>query len=509
VRRTAPRAARLLAGLAVLVLVAAGCTQRVRWMSPTNGAGATPAAGAVAWRACPELAGDLLPTVPKGLSYECGTVRVPQDWSSPGAGPTFDIALVRVRAHQSGRIGSLVFNPGGPGVSGVDEAVYLSTVLPSEVMQRFDLIGFDPRGVGRSDPVKCFSDADQDSSFGADPDPVSQADFDAVVALDRRMAAGCQAQYGDSLRLFSTEQTARDVDAIRAAIGDPKLSYLGYSYGTLLGAVYAQLFPTRVRAMVLDGAIDPTAGAVAASQSQVQGFEHAFDEFAAWCVQQHCRAGTNPRATVTGLIAAARTAPARYADGRSATGGWILTAVAGALYAQSRWKLLGDAIGDLAKGDPGRIFQLADEYAGRDLGGHYTNEFDMFTTVECDDDAGNETIAQARSLQADWRARYPLFGPYAAVGLASCAVWPARRDPYPTGRAVGAPPIVVVGTTNDPATPYEQAGKLADMLGVGQVLTWQGEGHTAYPQTDCLRRAVDGYLIRLAVPAKGLTCPPK
>src|SRR5262249_39633877 len=157
------------------------------------------------------------------------------------------------------------------------------------------------------------------------PDPVSQADFDAIVSLDQRMAAGCQAKYGDTLSLFSTEQAARDIDAIRVALGDAKLNYLGYSYGTLLGAVYAQLFPTRVRAMVLDGPIDPTADAVAAAQSQAQGFEHAFDEFATWCVQQRCRAGTNPRATVTGLIAAARTAPAKYADGRSATGGWILT----------------------------------------------------------------------------------------------------------------------------------------------------------------------------------------
>jgi pimeloyl-ACP methyl ester carboxylesterase len=299
------------------------------------------------------------------------------------------------------------------------------------------------------------------------------------------------------------------MDAIRAALGDTKLNYLGYSYGTLLGAVYAQLFPTRVRAMVLDGPIDPTAGPVAASQTQAQGFEHAFDEFAAWCVQQRCRAGTNPRATVTGLIAAARTKPVRYADGRSATGGWILTAVAQALYTPNRWKLLGDAIGDLVNGNPGRVFQLADQYAGRDLGGHYSNEFDVFSTVECDDDPGTATVAQARSLQADWRAKYPLFGASAAVGLASCVAWPAKRDPYPPGPAVGAPPIVVIGTTNDPATPYEQAAKLAGMLGVGQVLTWQGEGHTAYPQTDCLRRAVDGYLIRLAVPAIGLTCPAK
>jgi pimeloyl-ACP methyl ester carboxylesterase len=506
VRRIAP----LVAGLLVLALSAGGCTVRVRWMSPTRGpaAGATPS-GAVAWKPCPDQAANLLSQVPSGTAYDCATVRVPQDWSSPAAGPTLDLALIRVRAHQSGRIGSLVVNPGGPGVSGVDLAVYLSGELPAEILQRFDIVGFDPRGVARSSPVKCFTDADEDASFAADPDPVSQADFDALVALEKRMADGCQAKYGDTLRLFSTEQAARDMDAVRSAVGDAKLTYLGYSYGTLLGAVYAQLFPTHVRAMVLDGAVDPLATPVASAQGQAQGFEHAFDEFAVWCRQKACGAGQDARAALTARIAAARTAPVRYSDGRLATGGWILTGVAAALYAPVAWGLLGQAIGDLAKGDATKIFQLADSYAGRDRSGHYDNQFDIFGTVECDDDPGTETIAQARSLQADWRARYPLFGTFMAVGLVSCAVWPARRDPYPTGRATGAPPIVVVGTTNDPATPYEQTAKLADMLGVGRVLTWQGEGHTAYPQTDCLRRAVDGYLIRLAVPSAGLTCPPK
>jgi pimeloyl-ACP methyl ester carboxylesterase len=506
VRRIAP----LVAGLLALALSAGACTTRVRWMSPTRGAAPEATAStAVVWKPCPEQAADLLSQVPSGISYDCATVRVPRDWSSPGAGPSFDLALIRARAHQSGRVGSLVVNPGGPGVSGVDLAVYLSEELPDEILQRFDIVGFDPRGVARSSPVKCFTDADEDASFAADPDPVSQADFDAVIALDKRMADGCRAKYGDTLALFSTEQAARDMDAVRAAVGDAKLSYLGYSYGTLLGAVYAQLFPTHVRAMVLDGAVDPTATPVASAQGQAQGFEHAFDEFAAWCQQKHCSAGPNPRATVTALIAAARTAPVRYSDGRSATGGWILTAVASALYSPVAWGLLGQAIGDLGKGDATKVFLLADGYAGRDRSGHYDNQFDIFGTVGCDDDPGTETVAQARELQAQWRVRYPLFGAFMAVGLASCAVWPAKRDPYPTGRAVGAPPIVVIGTTNDPATPYEQTAKLAGMLGVGHVLTWQGEGHTAYPQTDCLRRAVDGYLIRLAVPAAGLTCPPK
>ncbi|HEY2673371.1 MAG TPA: alpha/beta hydrolase [Rugosimonospora sp.] len=505
------RAATLVAAL--LAVAVAGCTPSLRWMSPPaagkpavnapNGA-----AGSVAWKPCQQEATALLPKVPAGVAYDCGTIQVPQDWANPSDGHTFDLALTRVRSgKQTTRVGSLVVNPGGPGASGVDLAVYLSTELPADVLQHFDVVGFDPRGVGRSSPVKCFTDTDEDATFGANPDPVSQADFDAEVALNRKMAQGCQTKYGDALRLFSTEQAARDMDAVRQAVGDPKITYLGYSYGSLLGATYAQLFPKNIRAMVLDGAIDPTANTVASVEGQAQGFEHAYDEFAAWCRERSCAAGADPRATLTTLLNTAKTSPARGSDGRTATGGWILTGVAESLYSQEEWPLLGQALGDLTSGNPTKIFQLADAYAERDPSGHYTNMFDIFNTVECDDDNSGETIDQARALQSQWRTKYPIFGTQMALGLISCAVWPAKRDPYPTGKAVGAPPIVVIGTTNDPATPYEQTAKLAGMLGVGQVLTWQGEGHTAYPQTECIRQAVDGYLTNLTVPAAGLTCP--
>jgi hypothetical protein len=170
---------------------------------------------------------------------------------------------------------------------------------------------------------------------------------------------------------------------------------------------------------------------------------------------------------------------------------------------------MAQAIANLGHNDPSGVFELADGYASRDRNGHFGNMFDIFNTVQCDDDASGETVDQARTLQQQWRTKYPLFGTSLAVGLLSCAVWPVKRDPYPTGKAVGAPPIVVVGTVNDPATPYEQTAKLANMLGVGTVVTWQGEGHTAYPQTSCIRASIDAYLINLTVPAAGLTCPAK
>ncbi|MFC7482746.1 alpha/beta fold hydrolase [Luedemannella flava] len=210
---------------------------------------------------------ELLGGVPRGITYQCATIKVPQDWTAQADGKTFDIALLRARSsRQSDRIGSLLINPGGPGGSGVDYAVYLSQ-LPG-LNSRFDVVGFDPRGVGRSTQVKCMTDQQLDTLFGYDPDPVSKADFDKFVAVNREVSDACSAKYGESLRLFSTVQTARDMDAVRAAVGDPKTTYLGYSYGTLLGGVYAQLFPTNIRAMVLDGAIDPAEQSEARSRGR-------------------------------------------------------------------------------------------------------------------------------------------------------------------------------------------------------------------------------------------------
>jgi pimeloyl-ACP methyl ester carboxylesterase len=502
----------LLAMVAVTLLVLTGCVSPpTRWAAPISGrGGVSPSPGAKPqWTPCPEIAQQLLGKRPSNVAFDCATIAVPQDWSAPQDGKTFKIALIRARvAGQGQTLGSLVVNPGGPGVSGIDLAVDLSQRLPVEILRRFDLVGFDPRGVGRSTEVKCFSDATLDANFGADPDPVSQTDFDAAVALARTMAQNCGDKYGDSLRLFSTEQAARDIDAIRTAVGDPKLTYLGYSYGTLLGAVYAQLFPTKVRALVLDGAVDPTQKSVTASETQARGFEHAFDNFGAWCKANasKCPIAADPRGAVVAALDAARGSPVIGAGGRKATAGWVFVGVLYALYSQQLWPYLGAGVAKLRSGDPAVMFQLADSYAERDVSGHYNNLFDALLTVNCTDDDASPTVERARALQSEWRAKYPLFGTSAALNLV-CAQWPGKRDPYPAGKATGAPPIVVVGTKGDPATPYEQTAALADMLGVGVVLTWEGEGHTAYPQTRCINEAVNAYLIDLRPPAVGTTCP--
>jgi len=528
---THSRTARFLAVLALAGLVAAGCTGE--WPGggteePVGGSDASPrkaAAGELAWQPCPELVDELVGDIaPSGfieqltarIAYECGSLTVPRDWAAPQAPGTFEIALVRARSEdQRDRIGSLFVNPGGPGASGIESAVYLSFGplvggLPAAVTDRFDVVGFDPRGVGRSSPVECFTDAELDESFAAPPDPAGQAEFDAVVAQTREQAQTCGAEYGDTLRYFSTRQTAHDLDALRAAVGDEQLTYLGLSYGTLLGAVYAQLYPERVRALVLDGAVDPEQDAVAATEQQAAGFERALDNFAQWCsgVPEECPLQPDARAAVTGAIEAAGADPVAGPDGRAATDGWVFWAVVSTLYSREAWPALGSALEQLEGGDPRAVLALADAYAQRSEDGSYPNIFEANSAVTCADEELGVTVPEVRGLQQDWRADYPVFGAPLAMSLLGCVLWPGTTDPYPTGPAEGAAPILVVGTRGDPATPYESTARLAEMLGVGVVLTWEGEGHTAYPGTDCINDAVDAYLVELTVPPEGTSCPP-
>jgi pimeloyl-ACP methyl ester carboxylesterase len=521
----APRLARpaVILLVAMLVVATTACTGDRDGEQPAPPA-AGDAAGDVSWQPCPELVAELIGDVApesvieeltEQVAYDCATVPVPQDWANPQSPETFDISVVRARSNdQQDRIGSLLVNPGGPGASGIETAVFLSFGsqvggLPDGVLERFDIVGFDPRGVGRSSPIECFTDSELDDAYAAEPDPVEQADFDALVTRTRQQAETCAAKYGGALPLVSTEQAAHDMDALRAAVGDEKLTYLGFSYGSLLGAVYAQLYPQRIRALVLDGAVDPEQDSVASSEQQAQGFERAMDNFAAWCDQSpdECPLQPDARTAIEAALDDARQSPVSGEDGRDATAGWVFTAVISALYSRDFWEPLAAALDQLAGGDPTGVFDLADSYAQRATDGTYTNLYDANLAINCADDAGGVTVEQVRQLQGEWREAYPMFGAPLATSVLNCALWSAPADPYPVGPAAGAPPILVVGTLGDPATPYEATGRLASMLGTGVVLTWEGEGHTAYPETPCISDAVDAYLIDLTVPAEGTTCP--
>lgn len=497
--------------------------------SPTGGSGspgasasatpsrppADPTVGEVAFTDCTAV---IKPQIAKqtggnrDLHFGCGRLRVPLDYTDP-SGEGIQLFLLRVRlGGQQKRIGSLLVNPGGPGGSGLDAAVGLGLQLPPELLRRFDLVGFDPRGVGLSNPLECVSDSLKDRGIALDPDARTAAQYAAQVTVAKESAQACSQKYGAALAHYNTEETARDMDLVRQAVGDAKMSYLGYSYGTRLGSVYAQLFPTRVRALVLDGAVDPVQGDVASAETQARGFENAFSQFAANCKAdgQSCPLGPDARAFVTGLLNAARKAPipsSKAGEKRRATAGHVLLAVISALYDQGDWSDLEKALATAKAGDAAGVFELADRYSQRDADGKYSNIVDASLTINCTDSGDTVSAATVRSKLAQWRTKYPLFGTSLALGLLGCQQWLGPRHPLPKVHAAGSPPILVIGTTNDPATPYASAGVLAHALARGVLLTWDGEGHTAYPKTPCVTKAVDSYLIDLKVPAASTRCP--
>lgn len=448
------------------------------------------------------------------LTFSCGRLAVPLDYSQP-AGPTIGIYVLKIHSKSqrpADRLGSLLINPGGPGSSGVFSAASLVTSLSQTVLDHFDIVGFDPRGVGLSDPVQCTSDSQKDLLTAANPDVRTAAGRAAARRLYTTVANACVAKYGTALGDYNTEATARDMDRIRAALGDSLLNYLGFSYGTELGAVYAHLFPSRIRTAVLDGAVDPEASELTQAERQVQGFHDAFDQFAADCrTRPACAVLGDPRAAVTALIAAADRSPihsTRPGETRAASGGVVITAVVAALYNSGRWDALGQALVAARKGDSAQLFALADSYSERDEStGHYTNLLDANLVISCNDSTLNVTDDLVATTAAQWSAKYPIFGRNAAASLYACVGWPASDQPLPSSvSAPGAPPILVVGTLHDPATPYADTAALAKAIGSGVVLTWDGQGHTAYLRSQCVTEKVDEYLVTTKAPAI-TSCP--
>ncbi|MGY1772044.1 alpha/beta hydrolase [Blastococcus sp. SYSU D00813] len=451
---------------------------------------------------------------PRSLAYECGYLDVPISYEEADS-ETLPMFVIRARfPGQTDKIGSLVVNPGGPGGSGADAALSLSQTLPEDVLRRFDVVGFDPRGVGLTTPVECFTDEQKDQFFADEPRPVQQEQLDAVLGLYDDIAASCADTYGDALGAFNTVDTARDMDRLRAALGDEQLTFLGYSYGTTLGSTYAELFPEQVRAFVLDAAVDPDADAQANAEAGAAGLEAGFDAFAASCTGliSGCPVGDNPRQFVYDLLGQAGAAPipsSAPGETRQATPGVVMTAVTAAMYDPASWPQLSQALRAAQAGDAAGLFSLADSYSQRQDDGSYSNLFDANLAINCADTPEDVTFSrdQVAALAADWGFRYPLFGADSAAALYLCSVWDAPRTPLPERDAEGSAPIVVVGNAGDPVTPLSGSVDMAEDLTSGVLVTWQGQGHTAYPKTDCVTGAVNAYLIDLVVPQDGLTCP--
>ena len=439
--------------------------------------------------------------------FECATLAVPLDEDDPAAG-SLPLALTRRPAGDPGaRVGSLVVNPGGPGASAVDFLQAVWPGLPTPLADRFDLVAFDPRGVGRSGQVRCGTTAELDGWVALDPTPDDAAELDALERGSAELAAGCAERSGRVLPHVSTADAAADLDRVRAAVGDERLTYLGYSYGTALAAAYLDRFPTRVRAMALDGALDPALGWDGVLAGQARGFERAFEQFLADCERTRCAY----RDAVTGDLGAAYDRLAARVDRTPLPGsgertlgpGELVLGVGQALYSRTAWPSLGQALAAAEDGDGSELLALSDSYLDRTSEG-YGGITEANLAVNCLDQPWPRErepyVALAQRLEAD----APRFGEAIALSGLPCASWPVP----PTGRpgavtGAGAPPVVVIGTTGDPATPYAWSVSLAEQLERGVLITHRGEGHTVYFSGGpaCVLDPVTDHLVTASVPA--------
>lgn len=439
---------------------------------------------------------------------ECAKLKVPQDYSDPD-GKSIEISVLRVKSTGQ-KAASLVVNPGGPGGSGVDYAAAADGIVSSQIRKHFDVVGFDPRGVSRSAPIDCLDDADLDAYMAKDPTPDTDAELAADVKEQKKFAEGCTAKSGDLLGHVSTEDAARDMDVLRAALGDGKLTYLGKSYGTYLGATYAELFPDRAGRLVLDGVIPPDASSEEVVIGQAKGFDTATKAWAQDCVDNDCPLGSSVDdvvKSVQDLLDQLDQNPLPGSAGIKLTEGWATWGIAQALYDQGMWSQLTDALVSAKDGDGGPLSELGRTYAGRDAGGAYaSNLMEALPAVNCLD-RPEEGVDQDALIDKAVEAA-PIWG-RALASESPCSQWPVDSTNTPHKiDAKGADPILVVGTTRDPATPYEWAVRLNDQLADSALITHEGDGHTAYMrQNDCVDKAVDQYWLTGKTPdGDALTC---
>ncbi|MFI1014021.1 alpha/beta hydrolase [Streptomyces sp. NPDC020965] len=441
-----------------------------------------------------------------GKQWQCATLTAPLDYDKP-SGSTLGIALIRAKAKDSGRrIGSLLFNFGGPGGSGV-ASLPISARGYETLHSRYDLVSFDPRGVAESSAVVCRDSARKEAGLLLDNTPDTPAEEKAYLDDAVAFGAGCLQRSGTVLPHVGTTNTARDLDLIRQVLGDDKLRYLGFSYGTELGAVYAHLFPSKVGRLVLDAVVDPTADYTGHARHQVVGFQRALENY---FKSRGVAAGAGT-ARVAKLLAGLDRKPLRTDTDRPLTQSLALTGIVVPLYSKEQWPYLTEALKQAESGNGTQLLMLADSYNGRDEQGRYTTRDHSQRAISCADTKGRVTAAQVKSRHlADFTKVSPVFGPYLAWDLAGwCADWPVPGEwETPQVSAEGAAPILVVGTTGDSATPYEGAKRMADALGagVGVLLTNKGEGHGAYGTTDCVTKTVDAYLLDGEVPKNGTVC---
>ncbi|MEU1131119.1 alpha/beta hydrolase [Streptomyces sp. NPDC005900] len=471
--------------------------------SEDKGAGEGRAAQKLDWHGCKAPEGGTAP----GAAWQCATLQVPLDHAKPD-GETIGIALIRARSTGKGdRIGSLLFNFGGPGGSGVSGLPSFADMYGT-LRERYDLVSFDPRGVGASEGVRCRDDkATQAAEEKVDLTPDTSAEEKAYFKDAADFGAGCARGAKKLIGHVSTVEAARDMDLMRQALGDDKLHYMGISYGTELGGTYAHLFPERVGRLAMDAVSDPSADSVGHAENQARGFQRALDNY-------FTAQGENPKAgakRIEKLLARLDREPMRTSGDRKLTESLASTGVLVTLYSKQTWPALTGALRDAEKGDGTALLRLADAYNERDPSGRYSTQSHSQRAISCLDAKDRSTPREAEKRLARFRGISPVFGEFLAWDTAGwCYDWPvAGLHDSPDVRAPGSAPILVLGNTGDPATPYEGARKMADELGegVGVHMTWKGEGHGAYGNgSECVDDAVDAYLLHGRAPKDGKVC---
>ncbi|MDT5335341.1 MAG: hypothetical protein QOD90_846 [Mycobacterium sp.] len=501
---------RLIAAL-LAILLAATFTGPTASASP-DGQYALPYGQPPVWGNCADVVGSaaVIPTA------QCGTVSVPIDYAKPD-GPQAQLAVIRVPA-TGDRIGALMVNPGGPGASAVDTVAGMAASLAdTDVTRRFDLVGFDPRGVGHSTPrVLCRTDAEFDAYRREPMTDYSPAGVAHIEQIYQQIAQECIARTGqDFLANVGTASTARDMDVVREALGESQINYLGYSYGTELGANYAERFPDRVRTMVLDGAVDPSSDPVAENIRQLVGFQTAFDDYAANCGQSvDCPLGQDPTQFVARyhqLVNPLVEQPGRTSDPRGLSYQDAITGTVNALYTQRYWKFLTSGLLGLQRGtDAGDLLLLADDYQERDTAGHYSTQQDAFTAIRCVDSPYPTDPAVWAEADRQARVAAPFMDYGEFTGFAprdACAMWPVPPTSAPHDAASPGPgKVVVVSTTHDPATPYQAGVDLAREMDAS-LITFNGTQHTVvFNGNACVDSAVVAFLVDSTQPPPDLQC---
>jgi pimeloyl-ACP methyl ester carboxylesterase len=433
---------------------------------------------------------------------ECATVRAPLDYTKPD-GQALTLSLAKRKAAASPRLGTLFLNPGGPGASGRQ----LVDGFDSKGLERYDLIGWDPRGTYDSTPVQCFSrGSDYDRYLSLDVSPDDDAELEVQISADQGFGQVCLSKSGSLLQHISTAETVRDLDLLRDLVGDSKLNYLGFSYGTMIGSLYAQTFPKRAGHLVLDGAVDIIDSPI----TQLDGFERALNNFADWCVSRKCALGASRDdvlQAVSELLTRLDSQPIKVGQ-RELTQSLALTGVIFPLYGQQdAWDALRQGLEAVIKQADGSIMlRIADAYLGRSEGGTYDQDVAGNPAIRCLDSQDTSVRKELAEDAAELRKKDTTLGEFWGSDLI-CPLWPVAPAPkLPKITAPGAAPIVVIGTTGDPATPYEYAVGMANQLDSGVLVTFRGYGHLAYSQSPCVRKVVQAYLNKNVVPRDKTTC---